>query len=261
MQFIDEIHLQWPFCGSQRMRDELEERGRTVSRTPIQRPTRQINLRTLYPRRRTSQPGKGHTIDPYLLRICPSNARPKPWQVTSATSRWPRGSYTCCRSWTGTLAGCCHERCPIPWIRTSVSKPWRTLYSALNRRRSSMRTSRGPPSAPLKHSPSCLTAMALRSPWMARTDGRTPCSSSVCGAASSTSTCTRVPTELRARLARYFDFYNPCALTAYWTDTPRMRCTSTKLTATWKSDNRARFHLPHCPILGVHFCSRRCGRD
>ena len=27
MRLIDEIYLQWPFYGSRRMRDELEERG------------------------------------------------------------------------------------------------------------------------------------------------------------------------------------------------------------------------------------------
>ena len=27
MRLIDELHLQWPFYGSRRMRDELEERG------------------------------------------------------------------------------------------------------------------------------------------------------------------------------------------------------------------------------------------
>ena len=34
MRLIDEIHLQLPFYGSRRMRDELEERGHTVTRTP-----------------------------------------------------------------------------------------------------------------------------------------------------------------------------------------------------------------------------------
>ena len=32
MRLIDEIHLQWPFYGSRRMRDELQERGHTVNR-------------------------------------------------------------------------------------------------------------------------------------------------------------------------------------------------------------------------------------
>ena len=50
------------------MRDELEERGHTVNRKRVQRLMRQMDLRALYPRRRTSQPGKGHKIYPYLLR-------------------------------------------------------------------------------------------------------------------------------------------------------------------------------------------------
>ena len=68
MRLIDEIYLQWPFYGSRRMRDELEERGHTVNRKRVQRLMRQMDLRALYPRRRTSQPGKGHKIYPYLLR-------------------------------------------------------------------------------------------------------------------------------------------------------------------------------------------------
>jgi len=68
MRLIDEIHLQWPFYGSRRMRDELEDRGHKVNRKRIQRLMRLMDLRALYPRRRTSQPGKGHKIYPYLLR-------------------------------------------------------------------------------------------------------------------------------------------------------------------------------------------------
>ncbi len=71
MRLIDEIHLRWPFYGSRRLRDELEERGHTVNRKRIQRLMRQMGLRALYPRQRTSQPGKGHKIYPYLLRnVC-----------------------------------------------------------------------------------------------------------------------------------------------------------------------------------------------
>ena len=32
-----------------------------------------------------------------------------------------------------------------------------------------------------------------------------------------------------------------------------MRCTSIRLTAIWQPETRGRFHLPHCPIPGVHF--------
>jgi putative transposase len=32
MRLIDEIHLQWPFYGSRRIRDELQERGHNLNR-------------------------------------------------------------------------------------------------------------------------------------------------------------------------------------------------------------------------------------
>jgi putative transposase len=68
MRLIDEIHLRLPFYGSRRIRDELEDLGHTVNRKRIQRLMHQMGLRALYPRQRTSQPGKGHKIYPYLLR-------------------------------------------------------------------------------------------------------------------------------------------------------------------------------------------------
>ncbi len=68
MRLIDEIHLKLPFYGSRRIRDELEDQGHRVNRKRVQRLMRLMGLQALYPRRRTSQPGKGHKIYPYLLR-------------------------------------------------------------------------------------------------------------------------------------------------------------------------------------------------
>lgn len=68
MRAIDEIHLRWPFYGSRRLREELKAQGQAVNRKRVQRLMRQMGLRALYPRRRTSQPGKGHKVYPYLLR-------------------------------------------------------------------------------------------------------------------------------------------------------------------------------------------------
>ena len=68
MRLIDEFHLRWPFYGSRRLRNELEDRGHKVNRKRVQRLMRQMGLAALYPRPRTSQPGKGHKIYPYLLR-------------------------------------------------------------------------------------------------------------------------------------------------------------------------------------------------
>ena len=68
MRQLDEIHLERPFYGSRRLRDELETRGELVNRKRVQRLMRQMGLRALYPRPRTSLPGAGHTVYPYLLR-------------------------------------------------------------------------------------------------------------------------------------------------------------------------------------------------
>jgi putative transposase len=68
MRHIDEIHLQLPFYGGRRTRDELEDRGHKVNRKRVQRLMRLMGLMALYPRRRTGQPGKGHKVYPYLLR-------------------------------------------------------------------------------------------------------------------------------------------------------------------------------------------------
>ena len=47
MRRIDEIHLQWPFYGSRRIRDELQARGHPVNRKQVRRLMRQMDLRAL----------------------------------------------------------------------------------------------------------------------------------------------------------------------------------------------------------------------
>jgi len=70
MTEIDKIHLQHPFMGSRRIRDELIDRGVTsaINRKKVQRLMRQMGLVALYPKKNTSEPGKGHKIYPYLLK-------------------------------------------------------------------------------------------------------------------------------------------------------------------------------------------------
>ena len=60
MRLLDEIHLERPFYGSRRLRDELETQGHPVNRKRVQRLMRQMGLSALYPKPRTSQPGAGH---------------------------------------------------------------------------------------------------------------------------------------------------------------------------------------------------------
>jgi putative transposase len=67
-RLIDEIHLDKPFLGSRRIRDELEDRGLAVNRKRIRRLMNKLSITAVAPGPKLSLPGKGHTIYPYLLR-------------------------------------------------------------------------------------------------------------------------------------------------------------------------------------------------
>ena len=68
MRRIDEMHLQRPFYGSRRIRDWLQDQGHESNRKRVRRLMRQMGIMALYPKARTSRPGKGHKIYPYRLR-------------------------------------------------------------------------------------------------------------------------------------------------------------------------------------------------
>lgn len=63
MREIDQLYTRWPFYGSRRLADELG-----VSRKRIQRMMRVMGIEAIYPKKRTTWPGAGHKIYPYLLR-------------------------------------------------------------------------------------------------------------------------------------------------------------------------------------------------
>jgi transposase InsO family protein len=69
-----------------------------VNRKRVQRLMRLMDLRALYPRRRTSQPGKGHKIYPYLLRDLPVERVNQVWATDisyCAPSPWRRPGRRC----------------------------------------------------------------------------------------------------------------------------------------------------------------------
>ena len=68
MRRIDEMHLKRPFYGSRRIRDWLQDEGHAVNRKHVQRLMRIMGITALYPKPRTSKPGEGHKVYPYLLR-------------------------------------------------------------------------------------------------------------------------------------------------------------------------------------------------
>ena len=97
MRLLDEIHLERPFYGSRRLRDELETQGHPVNRKRVQRLMRQMGLSALYPKPRTSQPGAGHKVYPPGFPISPwyrthrINRRVLSLQGSDARSRTTEG--------------------------------------------------------------------------------------------------------------------------------------------------------------------------
>jgi putative transposase len=68
MKLIDRQYLATPFYGARKIAAWLKSQGRRVNRKRVQRLMRQMGLKAIYRRPRTSVPAKGHTVYPYLLR-------------------------------------------------------------------------------------------------------------------------------------------------------------------------------------------------
>jgi putative transposase len=68
MRLIDELYLSMPFYGSRKIAEELKRQGHAVNRKRVQRLMRLMGLQAIYPRKKTTIPGAGHKIYPYLLR-------------------------------------------------------------------------------------------------------------------------------------------------------------------------------------------------
>lgn len=65
---VDELALRFPEFGSRRMTKTLQREGHEVSRNRVRRIMKVMGLEAIYRRPRTSTPGAGHRIYPYLLR-------------------------------------------------------------------------------------------------------------------------------------------------------------------------------------------------
>ncbi len=68
MYLIDQQHLETPYYGSRKMRVHLERKGHLINRKRVQRLMRTMGIQAVYPRPRTSIPGDGHKVYPYLLK-------------------------------------------------------------------------------------------------------------------------------------------------------------------------------------------------
>ncbi|WP_419643008.1 IS3 family transposase [Thiolapillus sp.] len=71
MRLIDRCHLKYPFYGSRRIRDWLEDQGHRINRKRIQRLMRTMGLAALYPKRNLSRANQAHKIYRKRQRISP----------------------------------------------------------------------------------------------------------------------------------------------------------------------------------------------
>jgi putative transposase len=67
MRRLDELHLEHPFLGARKLMRLLKDEGHAVGRRHVGTLMRRMGIETLYRKRRTSVPQKGHRIYPYLL--------------------------------------------------------------------------------------------------------------------------------------------------------------------------------------------------
>jgi putative transposase len=68
MRRIDELHLDYPFAGSRMLQKLLKREGFEVGRLHVRSLMKRMGLAALYRKPRTSSPGDGRKIYPYLLR-------------------------------------------------------------------------------------------------------------------------------------------------------------------------------------------------
>ena len=79
MRLIDELHLECPFYGSRKIRDELRSKGYKIGRGHVSALTRKMGIAVLYQKPRLSKPHPAHKIDPYLLRGMEINRANQAW--------------------------------------------------------------------------------------------------------------------------------------------------------------------------------------
>lgn len=65
---IDELHMRWPEFGARRMSEALKREGQETSRRRVSRVMKVMGLEAIYRKPRTSEPGAGQQVYPYLLR-------------------------------------------------------------------------------------------------------------------------------------------------------------------------------------------------
>ena len=81
MKKIDRLHLEYPFAGSRMLRDFLRQDRIKVGRKHVATLMKRMGIEALYRKPRTTKPGAGHKIYPYLLRTLPIDRPNQVWAM------------------------------------------------------------------------------------------------------------------------------------------------------------------------------------
>lgn len=97
MRVLDELYLRDPCLGSRRLAAVLErDYGQRVNRKRLQRLRRLLGQEAIYCKPRTSAPGKGHRVYPYLLREQTVSHPDEVWCADITYIPMPKGhAYLC----------------------------------------------------------------------------------------------------------------------------------------------------------------------
>ncbi len=79
MRRLDEMHQERPVCGSRHLTCLLEREGDLVDRKRVMRLLRTMGIEAIYAKARTSEPGTGHQIYPYLPKGLENNGPDLVW--------------------------------------------------------------------------------------------------------------------------------------------------------------------------------------
>ena len=193
MRLLDEIHLERPFYGSRRLRDELETQGTPVNRSESSAWCARWACAPLYPKPRTSQPGVGHTVYPYLLRGLSIERPNQVWATDICYIPMAQGFMylVAIMDW--------YSRRVLAWrVSNTFDSDFcvEALEDALTRYGPPeiFNTDQGAQSRP-RRLRRCSRPTRWPSAWTARDAGSTTCSSSVSGAASNTRMCISMHTR------------------------------------------------------------------
>jgi len=81
MRRIDELHLEYPWAGSRKLRDFLQREGLVVGRKHVVTLMRRMGVEALYRKPNTSRRHRGHKVYPYLLRHLAITAPNQAWAM------------------------------------------------------------------------------------------------------------------------------------------------------------------------------------